>query len=110
MTGGLVHSVAWSPDGKRLASANSYDKTVKVCDAESGRKLRTLKGHKGSVLSVAWSPDGKRLASAGDMVTVWEAESGRELLTVKGTRWGPGSKAWPGAQTASGWPRAVRTR
>ena len=55
--------MAFSPDGKRLASASAGDKTVKVWDAQTGQELLTLKGHTGSVSSVAFSPDGKRLAS-----------------------------------------------
>ena len=69
-----VNSVAFSPDGKWLASA-SDDKTVKVWDTTSGQETRTLKGHTGNVNGVAFSPDGKRLASASDdkTVKIWGA-------------------------------------
>ena len=58
-----VNSVAWSPDGKRIASA-SKDKTVQVWDATNGNNIYTYLGHSAVVDSVAWSPDGKRIASA----------------------------------------------
>jgi WD40 repeat protein len=65
----FVYSVAWSPDGKRLATG-SLDQTAKVWDAASGRELLTLRGHYGPVRSLAWSPDGKRLATASSDGTV----------------------------------------
>ena len=69
-----VHSVAFSADGKRLASA-SQDQKVKVWDATSGQETLTLKGHTGYVTSVAFSADGNRLASASHdgTVKVWDA-------------------------------------
>jgi WD40 repeat protein/tRNA A-37 threonylcarbamoyl transferase component Bud32 len=66
----MIWHVAFSPDGRRLASA-SKDRTVMVWDATSGRLLRTL-SHTEPVCRVAFSPDGKQLAS--------HSEDGREVM------------------------------
>jgi WD40 repeat protein len=63
---GDVYSVAWSLDGKRLATGSS-DKTAKVWDATPGKELLTLSGPSYSLNSVAWNPDGSRLATSGIM-------------------------------------------
>ena len=57
-----VTSIAYSPDGKTLASG-SYDKTIKLWDARSGALLRTLEGHTSWVDAVIFAPDGDTLAS-----------------------------------------------
>ena len=56
-----VYSVAFSPDGSRLASG-SDDQTVRVWNIATGQVEQTLEGHSATVWSVAFSPDGSRLA------------------------------------------------
>ena len=79
-----VYSVAFSPDGKRLASGSS-DKTIKLWDTVTGKELLTLKGHLSAVFSVAFSPDGERLASGSRDTTIklWDTATGKEVLTLK---------------------------
>ena len=104
-----VHSVSFSPDGKRIVSADlgffvggpqwgkSIPGKVKVWDAKRGSEAFSLKGHTGTVYSVAFSPDGKRIVggSGADFdhqqgrpgpgeVKVWDADKGTELLSLKG--------------------------
>ena len=70
--------MAFSPDGKRVASGRT-DRSVIVWDAATGKSLLTLKGHKGAIPSVAFSPDGKRLVSASwdHTLKVWDVDPAR---------------------------------
>src|SRR5260221_429162 len=80
-----VMGVAWSPDGKRLASA-SNDGTVQVWDAANGGHVYTYRGHADRVNAVAWPPDGKGLASGSNdvPVQVCDAADGGDVYTYRG--------------------------
>jgi WD40 repeat protein len=85
----VVVCVAFSPDGKRIASGQTsaqFEHTVKLWDAETGQKLLTLKGHTGRVWTVAFSLDGKRIVSGAEDKTlkIWDIETGQEIRTLKG--------------------------
>lgn len=81
---GRVNSVAFSPDGKTLASAGGN--TIKLWDLATGQEFKTLRGNWGNVSSVAFSPDGKTLASGSDDLTisVWDVATGKELTIFRG--------------------------
>jgi WD40 repeat protein len=79
----VIHDIAFSPDGKILASCG-YDRLIKLWDMAAKRELRVLKDHSDAVYGIAFSPDGKLLASAAAdrAVKVWDVATGRRLYTL----------------------------
>ena len=78
-----VNGVAFSPDGRLLATA-SDDRTVRLWDPATGEHRRTLTGHTSWVREVAFSPDGRLLATASDDRTVrlWDPATGEHRRTL----------------------------
>jgi beta-lactamase regulating signal transducer with metallopeptidase domain len=88
----IITTLAFSADSKMLATG-SFDRTVRIWNAKTGKCLRILKGHEGNVEAVAFSPKGKLLASAGGdnialdigtEIRLWNPETGKCLAMLKG--------------------------
>ncbi|PZQ64651.1 MAG: hypothetical protein DI570_04725 [Phenylobacterium zucineum] len=75
-----VTDLAFSPDGRQVATLSYGDGAVMVWDVRTGRLSRTLSGLSPSPYSIAWSPDGARIAGGDSQrVILWDARSGQKL-------------------------------
>jgi RNA polymerase sigma factor (sigma-70 family) len=83
--GGMLHTLAFSPDGKTLAAAGGGDCLVRLWDVAGGKEIKSFAGHRSDVLTLAWSGNGKQLTSAGYEPTVrtWDVATGKEIAQVR---------------------------
>ena len=90
-------SLAWSPDGSKIASG-SADRTVKIWDAGSFGLISTLEGHTDQVFGVSWSPDGTKIVSSGasrdPTLRIWAVDDGTLLTTIDAHTAAIRSVAW----------------
>jgi hypothetical protein len=78
--------IAFSPDGKTVASASKDKRTVRAWDLATGETLATLRGHADAVEALAFSPDGRTLASGSrdKTVNLWAVSKGEKTATLRG--------------------------
>ncbi|GAA0247176.1 hypothetical protein GCM10010492_53500 [Saccharothrix mutabilis subsp. mutabilis] len=98
---GQVLGIAFSPDGRRIATAG-VDRSVLIWDSATGAVLKTLTGHAAAVNGVQFSPDGRLLATASHDQTVklWDPATGTPLATLTGhTGWIRTAKFSPDGHT-----------
>ena len=91
-----ILSLAWSPDGTRIAATVFGEKAIRIWSAATGRQIASFPSPMGSASDIAWSHDGTRLALAhsDETAQVWDVQTGANIVHYRGHTDGVRSIAW----------------
>ena len=108
-----IRFIAYSDDGKRLASVGWEDRTIRIWDVETGQRLQTITALPEHIYSVAYSPDRQSLVGGGSDANIylWDAGTGEHLKTFTGHTSAVGSVTYSrdGTTLVSGsWDKTIR--
>jgi WD40 repeat protein/predicted Ser/Thr protein kinase len=88
LLGGVTLGVAFSPDGRHLASSVMHllGCEVRIWNVDTGKLVQTLRGGRLPIHGLAYSPDGRSLATGGwdGTVKLWDTSTGKEMATLRG--------------------------
>jgi len=80
-----INAIAFSPDGKRIATASDED-TLKIWDITTGKELLSIAAKGQGIAAIAWHPNGKQIATGhwNKTIGIWNAENGKLIQTLTG--------------------------
>jgi WD40 repeat protein/serine/threonine protein kinase len=81
----MIRSVAWSPDGRYVASGENYNGNIQIWNPAKGELIQTIAAHAHIVGAIAWSPDGKQLASGSldERIKLWDTRTWKNICVIE---------------------------
>ncbi|KAE9383162.1 ectomycorrhiza-induced ankyrin-domain/NACHT-domain-containing protein, partial [Gymnopus androsaceus JB14] len=78
--------VGFSPDGNKVVSTGSFDKSISILNVATGQQIQKLEGHSDYVQSAVFSPDGKKVVSGSSdkTVLIWNVATGQQIQKFAG--------------------------